>query len=206
VFPLLVVSWTATAIFVVVADGPLVNHGAATSHVIHESRVPRLIGTQPIGFGRIRQPIGEKVTGSGLDVTVTLQGSERSSVALGQRLVVLGPYPLAPGHQHISVVVDDGRGTLTGWRIAGMVSGGHDGVSWQPSVALTHQGGSAPAADHGPSGVLSEVKNGPAGVLVPNQEEPLCSAPQGGGGGEFSCTATLRVPKPGATLSLYAEP
>ena len=124
-----------------------------------------------------------------------------------------------------TVQITDARGTLPGWTATGVLEtdflGGTHGthvwdnvipgnnLHWTPAISLTW-----PSAPNGPSGVLSEVNNGPAAYVSVAAESAglhgtgspystaetttpnvLCQAPVDGGG-TFNCDASLDLTVP----------
>jgi hypothetical protein len=159
------------------------------------------IGTRasrPVGIDttdRITQMIGQRVIAGALTMSASVPGQPSHSAIVGRRPVRFGPFTIGSGVHVFRVVIDDARGRLSGWTLTGTTTPAST-MTWRTAVRLTTRGlvktGAQPFASDGSSGVRSEVIAGPDGFISGNTRM-LCLAPDGGGGGSFTCTASVRA-------------
>jgi len=144
----------------------------------------------------VHQQIGEQIDAGPLEATVSIGGQSWRTVEVVGTKAIIGNVELH-GHEEITVRVDDGRGTLAGWRVTGATSVRTE-VRWRPSVRLTEPAtgarrDAAPRVGGGPSGISSEAVAGAVRTLTPRHPQVLCSAAAGGGAGSFTCAAQISL-------------
>ncbi len=158
----------------------------------------------PAGAGNAGPGVGYQVITTGITggaLGVTFAGSAVTMPAV----TLTGYDQIVYGALNPATVVD-ARGTAAGWSLTGQVSDfvgpiGRimaDNLGWAPG--LTSLAGSLPAAPGSDTAAAGPGATPGSGTGLANSHT-LCAASVGGGGGAFSCGATLAFGVPGSTLS-----